>query len=221
MMPKEVAYIPALKYSRLTPLYDPLLRFILREATWKPELVKQAQIANSQRILDVGCGTATLPLLIKQMYPEATVFGLDGDPQILEIARAKVAHAQVEVVLTQSMSSALPYLDGTFDRVLSSLFFHHLTRANKERTLKEILRVLRPGGELHLADWGKAQDPFMRFAFLGIQILDGFETTAEHVSGILPDLCLQAGFQEVQQTHSYRTLFGTLSFYQARKPKEM
>jgi SAM-dependent methyltransferase len=116
------------------------------------------------------------------------------------------------------MAFELPYSDDSFDRVLSSLLFHHLTRENKIRTLTEVFRVLRPSGELHVADWGKAQNAFMRIAFLLVQALDGFNTTADNVSGILPDLFRSAGFEEVQQSTRYSTIFGTLSLYRARKP---
>jgi ubiquinone/menaquinone biosynthesis C-methylase UbiE len=86
------------------------------------------------------------------------------------------------------MAFELPYPDASFDRVISSLLFHHLTRENKERTLREVFRVLRPGEELHVADWGKAQNWPMRVAFLLVQMLDGFETTADNVNGLLPEL---------------------------------
>ncbi len=218
-MPKNTTdeYIPALKYDWLTPLYDSVLRLTLREATWKHALIAQAGMDKTQRVLDLGCGTATLTLLIKEAYAGADVFGLDGDPKILAMARTKLSRAHVDVTLTQGMSYALPYPEKTFDRVLSSLFFHHLTGEKKDQTFQEILRVLRPGGELHIADWGKAQDPFMRLAFLSIQLLDGFETTAEQVKGTLPERCRWAAFQNVRQTVSYRTIFGTLSLFQAQK----
>lgn len=209
-------YIPALKYNWLTSLYDPLMRRL--ESTFQLQLVKQAQIASGHRVLDLGCGTVTLTLLIKQTQPDAAVVGLDGDPNILEIAKAKAAKAGLLITLEQGMSFDLPYPDNAFDRVLSSLVFHHLTRENKVRTLREIIRVLTPNGELHIADWGKAQNVLMRAAFLSVQMLDGFRTTADNVKGLLPRLLSTAGFEDVQQTVQYSTLLGTLTLLQARKP---
>jgi len=116
------------------------------------------------------------------------------------------------------MAFELPYPDASFDRVISSLLYHHLTREKKERTLKEIFRVLRQGGELHVADWGKAQNKLMRTAFLLVQMLDGFETTVDNVSGLLPELFRAAGFEDIQEPTSYMTIVGTLSLYRARKP---
>ncbi len=212
------SYLPALAYEWLTPLYDPVLQWLLRESIFKQELIRQAQIASGQRVLDLGCGTATLTLLIKQAHPGAEVMGLDADPKVLQIAHAKLGRSQLAVTLTQADASVLPYPDNTFDRVLSSLFFHHLTREQKEQTLQEVYRVLVPGGQFHVADWGKAQDLFMRLAFFSVQFLDGFATTKDSVQGIFPALCQQAQFEAVEQTMSYRTLFGTLSLYQACKP---
>ena len=94
----------------------------------------------------------------------------------------------------------------------------NLTPENKNRTLAEIYRVLRPGGELHVSDWEKAQNLTMRLAFLMVQLLDGFETTAENVRGRLPELFRHAGFKEVQETSRSMTMFGTLSLYLAKRP---
>jgi ubiquinone/menaquinone biosynthesis C-methylase UbiE len=211
-------YIPPLKYEWLTPLYDPLVRWTLRESTFKRHLVKQAGIERGHRVLDLGCGTGTLALLIKSHHPKADVVGLDADPKVLEIARAKAVRAALDVTLDQGMAFRLPYADNSFDRVLSSLLFHHLTRENKDRTLREVFRVLRLGGEFHAADWGKPQNGFMRTAFLLVRILDGFKTTADNVKGLLPELFGNAGFEEIQEPARYMTIVGTLSLYKARKP---
>ena len=218
MVKNRNEYIPALKYDWLTPLYDPLVRWTLRESTFKRHLLKQAGIERGYQVLDLGCGTGTLTLLIKSHYPKAEVFGLDADPKVLAVARAKAAKAGLIVRLDHGMAFELPYPDASFDRVISSLLFHHLTRENKERTLKEIFRVLRQGGELHVADWGKARNWPMRVAFLLVQMLDGFETTADNVNGLLPEMFRSAGFEEVQETIRYMTIVGTLSLYVARKP---
>lgn len=189
----------------------------MREDTFKRKLVDQAQIKPGDRVLDLGCGTATLTLLIKQRHPQTEVFGLDGDQHVLDLAWVKAAEHQLSITLDQGLASALPYPDDSFNLVLSSLLFHHLTRENKERALSEAFRVLRPGGELHIADWGKAHSGVMRMAFLLVQLLDGFETTTDNVNGLLPSLIKGGGFSQVRQTIHYSTVFGTLSLYKAQK----
>lgn len=211
-------YVPALKFRRLTALYDPLLRWTMRETTFKEQLVRQAAIAPGQRVLDLGSGTGTLVLLVKRSCPEAEVVGLDGDEAVLDLAREKAARSRVKVAFDHGLSFDLPYADASFDRVLSSLLFHHLTRDQKERTLREALRVLRPEGEIHVADWGPAPNPLLRAAFLLVQLLDGFDTTQDNVAGRLPRLFLAAGFVDVVRTAHVTTPFGVLELLRGRNP---
>ena len=84
-------YIPALRFKWLTPFYDPLLKWGMREENFKRRLVAQANIRPGSRVLDLGCGTGTLTILVKRIIPEAEVTGLDGDPAVLQIAGQKAA----------------------------------------------------------------------------------------------------------------------------------
>jgi ubiquinone/menaquinone biosynthesis C-methylase UbiE len=211
-------YIPALRYHWLTRFYDTVVRLTTRENTFKPALIEQAGIQDSHRVLDLGCGTATLALMVKRRHPTAEVVGVDADLEALELARHKAQAGALMVELDQGFASDLPYPDASFDRVLSSLFFHHLTDKLKDEAMLEVGRVLRPGGEFHIADWGKPTSSAMRCAFLGVQLLDGFATTRNSVKGLLPDLLSLAGFKRVEVTRNYSTLFGTLALYRACKP---
>lgn len=158
--------------------------------------------------------------MLKRSCPEATVVGLDGDRDILAVARRKVATAGVDVELCEGMVFTPPFVPQSFDRVVSSLVFHHLTTEDKRRTFAKARESLRPGGELHITDWGEARTPFMRFAFLSVQLLDGFRTTADNVHGRLIPLMREAGFISVTETHRTTTLLGTLSYYRAVVPEE-
>lgn len=212
-----VQYIPALRFRWLTPLYDPLLRYVLREAEFKKALVKQAQVADGHRVLDLGCGTGTLTILIKALHPGAEAHGLDGDDEVLHIARVKAAEAGVEIQWVHGLADALPYSDNSFDCVLSSLFFHHLVHSEKVRAAREVLRILRPGGHLHVADWGQPQNALLAGAFLSIRMLDGFAATRDNVAGMLPDVFQEAGLRQVAKTAVYPTVLGTLVLYTGEK----
>ncbi len=214
MSPPE-KYIPALSYDRLTPLFDPLLRWSLRELELKRRLIVQAQIESGQRVLDLGCGTATLTILIKQTHPAAEVFGLDGDCKILGIAEAKVAKADVTIALDHGLAYELPYPDRSFDRVVSSLVIHHLTTENKRRAFNEIYRVLRPGGELHVLDFGR---PHNLYTSIVSPLIRRLEEAADNVQGLLPEMMREAGFDQVEVTRRFTTIFGTLALYRAWRP---
>ncbi len=209
-------YIPPLKYNWLTPLYDPFVRWTMREAAFKRRLVVEARIESSHRVLDLGCGTATLTLMIKQAHPQTEVVGLDGDLRALGIAKGKAAASGLEVTLERGMSFDLPYADRSFDRVVSSLLFHHLNRENKRRTAEEAFRVLRPGGEFLVADFGRPHNAFMQAVSI---IMRRLEEASDNVAGLLPAVFREAGFDQVVEPARFATVFGTLVLYKAQKPR--
>lgn len=214
---KGQEYIPALGFDSLTPLYDSVVGLTTREKRFKNSLVEQAGLEAGQRALDLGCGTGTLTLLLKQRVPEAEIIGIDGDPKILGIARNK-AHVRKAVIrFDHGMSFSLPYADHSFDRVVSSLFLHHLSKQNKRRTLEEVRRVLKDDGEVHIADWGKPANLVMRLTSRVIQLLDGPETTADNFRGRLPAIIAEAGFRDVEETSHFNSLFGTIRLMRAVK----
>lgn len=212
------SFIPALKYRWLTPLYDSLISMTLPEETIKGELIRRASIQDGDHILDVGCGSGTLMLMIKKVHPEATVWGLDADKEIIRRAKDKASKERLPLFFHRQSATEMDYPDATFNRVVSSLFFHHLRREDKIKTLKECHRVLRAGGAIHIADWGRPHDVLMRLAFFLVQALDGFETTADNVEGSLPAMLEEAGFKSVEEVLRYRTIFGTLALYSGTKP---
>lgn len=217
MQKAPAKYVHALGFRGLDSLYDPLIRVFMREMKFKRRLVEQADIQAGHRVLDLGCGTATLTILIKQTHPEAEVTGLDGDAKILQIAGDKIARAGLDVSLDCGMSFDLPYPDGSFDRVLTCLMLHHLTRADRVRTLLELLRVLRPGGELHIADWGVPANPWARTMAWLVGKLDGAERVEDNIKGRLPLLLAESGYAHVRRHGQLGTILGTLSFLSGAK----
>lgn len=190
-MAKESRYIPALNFHWLTPLYDPVARWLTPETRFKRQMIERAGIGAGSRVLDVGCGTGTLAVLIKQSYPEAAVFGLDADPDVLDIAHGKAARAGVTLDLQLGFADNLPYAGNSFDRVFSSMMLHHFKTDEKRRVLAEISRVLRSDGELHVADFG-------------------------HDNKLMSELFKEAGFEKNGEYAGYWTLFGRLLLWQTR-----
>lgn len=215
---EDSPYVPALGYRWLTPAYDSVVGATTRERVFKGALVEQTHPRPGQRVLDLACGTGTLAIMLKQRFPDADLTGIDGDAAVLAIASRKITRAGLAIPLDHGLSFALPYPDAHFDRVVSSLFFHHLSWPDKQRTAAELYRVLKPGGELHVADWGKATGPVSRAAFLAIQVLDGFANTRDNVAGRLVELFSAAGFVEASECALFTTLFGNIALYRAVRP---
>ena len=210
-------YVPALRYDFLTRFYDPLVRITTRETTFKRALLKQAALREGQNILDLACGTGSLSVAIKNNLEKANIFAIDADPEILKMARAKAARHDARIAFEQGFSDALPYENETFDRVFSTLAFHHLTLDKKIGTLREILRVLKPDGEFHMADYGLARTKTQFVLSKIISKLDGFETTHDNIRGRLGLLMEENGFTTVERTGYFKTIFGTIRLFRSLK----
>ena len=209
---KSKRYIPALSFKWLTPLYDPLLKWVMREETFKRRLIQAVNIQPKMKVLDLGCGTGTLTLMLKRAHPEAEVTGLDGDPQVLDIARDK-SHG-IDIQWDEGLASSLPYPDSVFDRVVTSLVIHHLVTDDKRRAFKEIYRVLKPHGELQVLDFGAPHSSFTRFA---TKYMRRLEETADNFDGLIPRFVTEAGFGGVKEAEHFVTIFGPLSIIKAMK----
>ncbi|AND42979.1 class I SAM-dependent methyltransferase (plasmid) [Cytobacillus firmus] len=216
---KKGEYIPALKYHWMTRFYDPLIQWGMQEKKFKTHLVKQATLQPNETIMDLACGTGTLALLIQQSQPGVQVIGVDADPKILSIAKGKIKETQVNnITFEEGFSDKLPFSNNLFHHIFTSLFIHHLTQEMKKKTFEEVYRTLRSGGQFHIIDFEKPQNWLMRVAFFSIQFLDGFETTSNHVKGIIPNLLKETGFVSIEETGQFSTITGTLRAYKAFKP---
>jgi ubiquinone/menaquinone biosynthesis C-methylase UbiE len=150
------AYLPAAGHDWLLPLYDPFVKLVGGEAA-RRTLLDQATIQPSFRVLDIGCGTGTFAILIKKLHPAVDVVGLDPDPKVLARGKGKAERAGISIRLDQGFAEELPYKNGSFDQVFSTLMFHHVPLDKKEKALSEVRRVLRAGGSFHMLDFAGSE----------------------------------------------------------------
>ena len=187
------SYVPAAGHDWFLPLYDPVVS-LLGGDTARRVLLDHARIRPTQRILDVGCGTGTLAVLIKRLHPDVEVVGLDPDARALDRARRKADRAGVSVRFDQGYSDELPNAAASFDHVFSSLMLHHLSEQAREKTLQEIHRVLAAGGALHVLDFAtrRAEDALL-------------------------SLLRKAGFAQAAVVGHRRLLFARMTYYEASR----
>jgi ubiquinone/menaquinone biosynthesis C-methylase UbiE len=214
----EDRYVTATGLRGLTRFYDSIVAVTMREQLFRGKLTQQvlAGLPAGARIADVGAGTGTLAIALVAAAPGAEVVAVDGDPEVLALARAKDGAAAVE--WKQGLANELPLADGGCDRVAMSLLLHHLDADGKRAALAEARRVLGPGGSLHIADWGKPQDPLMRAGLFTLAVFDGFDGIRDHAAGRLPRFIEEAGFGEVRRRDRLRTAWGSLELLSAARP---
>lgn len=209
-MEETKKYIPALKYDWLTKFYDPVVQLTMPEKKFKKALINMMAIEPSHKILDFGCGSLTLSLMGAEAHPKAEFYAIDIDEKILSMANQKLASALQRIFIQQYDGTKIPYPEKYFNHVMSSLVFHHLTLRQKYDSLKELFRVLKPSGEIHIADFGKPSDKLQRIGFYSVQLLDGFETTNDSLRNALPKAMTDCGFSEVEEKGFFKTLVGTV-----------
>jgi ubiquinone/menaquinone biosynthesis C-methylase UbiE len=211
-------FVAALGYRALTPVYDTAIRLMGAEDRWRATFTRQVAPAAGELILEMGCGTGSLTKRLAEAAPEARIVGLDPDSDALARARRK-SNAPLFI---EGFADRLPQHPdlalASFDKIATSLMFHHLTREGKRGALASAMTLLKPGGTLHIADWAEARDWPQRIRFLTIQMLDGFETTADSIHGLLPFLIREAGFENLVETAYARTRYGPFAFWTARRP---
>lgn len=213
MSENQQEYIPALGFRFLTPFFDFIQKYIVRDVRYKTLLIEQANIQPGQKVLDLGCGSGTLAIMAKEAQPKADVTGLDADPQMLKFAIDKSAEKKTAVKFDVGFTNELPYPDASFDRVASSIMIHHLKTSEKEATAREVFRVLKPGGELHIIDFGR---PVTWYGKLLGPFLHGFEEANDNIEGKLPEIFAAPGLRMEITGHFY-TFFGDLAFLKGKK----
>jgi len=217
-MATERDFTPALPWLWA---YDLVTAADPRERTWRGALLRQLDPQPSDSIADIGCGTGTFLVLLGRTAKCAKLVGVDPDERILRRARRKLEAAGIAVTLERGyLRDVGALLTGAgVNKIASSLVFHHLSLPAKRAGLSSMYSALRPGGELHIADFSLQRTRLMRRLFRVVQHLDGYENTQPNADGILPSLIEEAGFEQVQETAVVPTLFGSISLFKALRPR--
>lgn len=216
-MARKNEFIPALGYNWLTRLYDLAVKITMPEKRIRTRLMDLLDPRDDQFILEFGFGTGQNILLAYHRNPKVKLAGVDVDPKVRQIALDKLEKYGIRQKLDLYDGRILPYPDKSFDKVVSSLVFHHLENEKKLSSLKEIHRVLKPNGCLIIGDWGAPRSKTMRMVFYIVQFVDGFKTTSDNIRGLLPCHIKNAGFKNVAEVDFINTAIGTYSYYQATK----
>lgn len=209
MNEQDHSFIPAARLHSLTRLYDPFTRLLFGQTFVR--IAHTLSLSDGLRVLDVGCGPAGLTMELWKVKPAAMYTALDVDPEILDIAQAKAKKYNANISFIQSSATSLPFDDESFDIVVSSLSFHHLTMLQKKEAISEIYRVLSTGGIFWLFDFAEPKNILGKVL---VPIYRHLEEIEEHVHGRVHEEIKKHDFSEPQY-HWNR--FGMISLYSAQK----
>ena len=183
------------------------------ERLWQA-LIRQADLRPGEKVLDVGCGTGRVVSLAATLVgDEGRVVGIDASPKMIELARERVRKEGTKAEFRTAVMEELSFAESSFDVVLSSQALHHVPRDAKVRAVREMLRVLRPGGRLLILDHGKPYAWYLKILFFPFR-WNVAEYQAENFRGKVPGMIAEV-FGNVEEV---ARLFGWMRIWQSRKP---
>jgi demethylmenaquinone methyltransferase/2-methoxy-6-polyprenyl-1,4-benzoquinol methylase len=142
-------------FAPLGPTYDRYARLLSfgQDPRWRSFLVSRIPL-DAHRVLDVATGTAAVAIELADANPERTVVGIDQSPEMLGAGRERVARAgsSDRIELREGRAEDLPVADGEFDAVTFTYLLRYVDDVSA--TLRELVRVVRPGGTVAMLEFG-------------------------------------------------------------------
>ncbi len=174
--------------------------------------IENALLKSGESLLDVGCGTGGVTIPGKRRIGHnGKAAGIDPSPEMIAVASRKAGKAGLEIDFRLGVIEALPYPDASFDVVTSSLMMHHLPEDLQVKGLKEIYRVLKPGGRVLIADTMQPRGFLARRLFALLARHHGLKFGIEG----LPEMLRSAGFSSAARLDQR---FLRIGFVRAVKP---
>lgn len=205
-------FLPAARFNALAERYDFILGWIGFDKKYRRQIIDILNLPNKKiRVLDVGCGTGTVAVELKQQKSKIELYGIDPDEKILALARKKIIKNSVSVHLKQAYAQKLPFPDNHFDAAYSSLVWHHIPDHAKQECFNEVFRVLKKDGRFVLSDFGKPKYWWLPSA---AHFARFFEDGKANYEGRIPAMMEKAGFEIAKRKQCKKSI----EILEGRKP---
>lgn len=204
-------FVPALRFHALSRIYDPFMERWTAASRMRATVIAALDLRPGLQLLELGCGPGRLAIEIKRRHPDVTIDAVDADPVMVEQARQNAATAAVDIEVREADVTRLPDT-GRYDRIYSTLVFHHLLMDGKHAALASARRMLNPGGRFVVADFVRPQGPVQAVLTYLVWPLDGIPNTSPHRDGRF-ERALEATFAKARLVATWRTVFGTLGAF--------
>ena len=200
-------------------LYDIFFIIMVWDGSWQEPLIASLSPKAKIRILNFGPGSISTTIALALRYPETTFVGVDPDPKAVRKAKRRIARKQIHnVVLTDApLHARLPFDANSFDKAVCVLTFHDRLPDEKLHIARELMRVLKRGGTLHVADYDKPDMPGEGGILEFTRHVSGLAAAEPHISGNWTECLKKAGFSGIRRQSSQSITIGRISVVKAQK----
>jgi demethylmenaquinone methyltransferase/2-methoxy-6-polyprenyl-1,4-benzoquinol methylase/phosphoethanolamine N-methyltransferase len=196
-------FAPAFISENLAHMYDFAVNIVGVGDSLHRRIIDISNLKGNEHVLDIGAGSGTLVTKLKKQYPNLTVSAVDPDENILQIAKRKAAKEQSDIDFQVAFAEKLPFEDKSFDVIYSTLTFHHMPLEIKKLALKEIKRVLKPGGTFFLIDIGAPKNLLWNILLRIESIVEKKAYIKDNLAGMIPRLLHEADFHVHEAREPY------------------
>jgi ubiquinone/menaquinone biosynthesis C-methylase UbiE len=204
----------------LSLIFEGALGFVCNDEHGREMLIASLAPQPGERILDMSARGARSGLALAWQFPDACFVALENEATALIAANAKIKKQKIKNLQVQRLDGhSINSSSASFDKVVSLLMVHSLCPADKTVLLKEVLRVLRRGGTLHIGNFDTPQTPREQAVLKLARYLFGELTTQAYLDGTWVTVLREVGFSGVRRVATYSTVLGRVALVRARRPK--
>ena len=210
-------FTPVLGAHEHTADYDRVIAVMTRERRWRSRTLQVMAPSPNQTIVDLGSGTGSFAILVKDIEPTVRMISVDPDPEVRAIAEDKAGDRQIEFINAMGDKPIASVSEVTVDALTCSLVLHQCPMDAKMGIVTNAYRQLKPGGRLLISDYREQRTLLLHLLFKQVREVDWYENTKPNKDGMIPSVMAEAWFERVHELKFIQTPTGSISLYSGWK----